>query len=191
MKKKILIAGFFASIMLLVPFSSISGGYVVVNSNTIEENVEAYPVIPDYLLEELMDKINYLLANYDNEPEVVEICNEILEVINPDNTFDILGFCDMLYEVFRSVTDFSEFAKSQAIYYKDKDLAMYLYYITLASIFEVISMYIFTLGLFFRCWGGSPNTLIDSESGLNLQLTQQSITGLTQSQEVNMCPCGQ
>ena len=47
MKKKLLIASFFASIMLLVPFSSISGGVVIGNVGTVEDRAEAYPVIPD------------------------------------------------------------------------------------------------------------------------------------------------
>ncbi len=188
--KKILIASLFATIMLLVPFSSSTGASIGELNIKGEVIGETYPVIPDYLLEELYDLINQLLLYYGHLPEIVAICNEILEIINSDDPYPV--FCASLGIMLVSIGVWIFIFDGLAFYWKDKDPNMYQFFFTLSVIVQEMILLLFVIGIFVCGWDlPPPPGKLEIETGFNLQATQNSINELIQSNEVNMCPCGQ
>jgi hypothetical protein len=101
MKKNILIAILCVTILLLVPFTSISGASVSGLNTKVEIVEEVNPVIPYNLFEELVESINQLLIDYGDIPEVVDTCNEALEVIDSIIKMDIIEeICLALYVLY-------------------------------------------------------------------------------------------
>jgi len=83
MNKKILIASFFAIIMLLIPFNAAIGasdGGLMVNGQDIVE--ESNPVIIEQFFAELLVLIDEVLLYFGHIPEVATICQEIIDIIN-------------------------------------------------------------------------------------------------------------
>lgn len=84
MNKKILMASFFAAVLLMVPFGSVASAPSGELEDFSQNVVGSIYVIPDYILEELYDLIGILLLYLGNNPEIVAICNQLLEIINND-----------------------------------------------------------------------------------------------------------
>ena len=175
MNKKLLIAGFFATIMLLVPLSSITGASVNALNTTEEVIEEPYPVIPYYLLDDLYNAINNLLVNYGDDPEVVLLCEEILEMIG--GPYDTI-FCNAIFKIFITIVELVEEK------YDDEYPPHMQSKLVLALGVLMVAVWC----VMFHYCGEPP------EGTLNLnKITYDTtiINELIQSNEVNMCPCSQ
>ena len=99
MNKKILIASLFATLMLLVPMTSVVGvsdveedcGCQVVNRNDLFR--------VKLLLVRIKVITNILLLRFGHIPEVAEKCEEILDAINSNRQLDDPIICDNLYQL--------------------------------------------------------------------------------------------
>jgi len=99
MNKKILIASLFATLMLLVPMSS------VVGVSDVDEDcgcqvVNRYDLFRvKLLLVRLKVITNILLLRFGHIPEVAEKCYEILENLDINKLWDSPIICDTLYQL--------------------------------------------------------------------------------------------
>ena len=188
MNKKLLIAGFFATIMLLFPLSAVTGASVKGLNTTEEVIAESYPDIPDYLLEIIYERIDYLLVNYGHIQEIVDACNEILAVINsldPDSPL-----CLGLYNVMEYIGDlWWEYYKLSEEYEETHPILSRIYG-ELSIVFFIIALDLYFLGIALDCWEPPPPPF-DSETGLNLQTTLDAILTNGATTEVSICPCSQ
>ena len=147
MNKKILIASIFATLMLLVPMTSVVGvsdvedcGCQVVNSSDL--------VRVKLLMVRLKVVTNILLLRYGHIPEIQEKCQEILEIINPDNPLDVPLICDiLLYPIWRLMVKFAELA------FSTPNELMSLVYYMIAAYLEVIFV---RIGYAFNCEDWEP-----------------------------------
>ena len=91
--KKVWIASIFATLMLLVPLTSVVGANEVedCNCNPISD-IQVVRI--ERLLDRIESRINFILLRHGHIPEVAEKCKEILEIINLEDIKNI--FCDTL-----------------------------------------------------------------------------------------------
>jgi len=96
MKKKILIASIFTTLLLLIPFSHIAGAQEDISYESEQYIEPAVPTNLEQLLEDieiLMNEIIEILGDY---PEIVTLCYEMLELINnPQNPI-----CNFIMPIF-------------------------------------------------------------------------------------------
>ena len=190
-KKNILIAILCATILMLVPFTSISSASVSGSNTKVEVIEDTYSVIQEYIQEELHELINLLLLNYGHIPQIVAVCNELLELISPDYPGD--AFCFMLLVLIRLtlyVCEFIWYFLLEQGYVGPITWFLYLSFLILA--YEI-----YFFGIKVNCWDYGEPTFFKSETGLNLQtilnsISQYDITTiqkLTKLYEVKGCHC--
>ena len=104
--KKVWIASIFATLMLMVPLTS------VVGASDFDEDCNCKPINDlqlvkiERLLNRLENRINFILLKYGHIPEVKEKCEEILDVIHSNRVLDypiICGILLILYNTFSSL----------------------------------------------------------------------------------------
>jgi hypothetical protein len=202
-KKNILIAILCVTILLLVPFTSISGASVGELNTKVEIVEEATPVIPYHMFEELVESINQLLIDYGDIPKVVEICNEALELIDPIILGEIHdGICLTLGVLFFTFGFAGIFFFMLGQAYRDSgrpDEA--IYYETLATACVVISSMNFVIAFILFCeWAWAfwfENDVLKNQIDLNPQISPESFSEyditvfqeLFKSYEINCLPC--
>ena len=99
--KKVWIASIFATLMLLVPLTSVVGANEVEDCNCNPTVSDLQLVIIERLLDRLESRINFILLKYGHIPEVAEKCEEIIGIINSNDLLDIIcDFIDILVEYF-------------------------------------------------------------------------------------------
>jgi hypothetical protein len=202
-KKNILIAILSIAILLLVPFTSISGASVGGLSNKVGIVEESNPVIPYHLFDELIELINQLLVDGKEIPYIVDICNEALEMINPIIQKEIFeGICALLELLCLSFGVAVIFLLMLAQAYRDSGQP------EIAIIFEALAfpcVIIVTLFLgiavILFCdfvWDSNQEiNILKDIIDLNPQINPESIseidisafTEFFKSYEVNGCPC--
>lgn len=148
MNKKILIATIFATLMLMVPMTS------VVGVSEVEEDCGCQDVNSSDLfrVKLLMNRLKVvtkiLLLRFGHIPEVRDKCQEILEIINPDNPLDVPFICDiLLYPIWRLMVNFAELA------FSTPNELMSLFYYMIAAYLEVIFV---RIGSVFNCEDWEP-----------------------------------
>jgi hypothetical protein len=187
-KKNISIAILCVTILLFVPFTSISGASIR-KFNTKEQVIEeAKPIIQYYFFDELVELINELLVDYRHMPEIADACNEALEVID---SIKLLKYPRLICYLLEDL--------GYLVFY----IAIYFFMIgTLISTgvpswaepfykictkFYNIYLQILIFGAEFDCWEEPVPYNFEIETGLNLQTTQFSISNY----KLNGCPCMQ
>jgi hypothetical protein len=106
MNRKILIASIFATLILLVPMTSVVGVSDVEDDCGCED-VNRYDLFRvKLLLVRLKVYINIILLRFGFIPEVAEKCEEILDVIKSDETWHPI--CDILEDYMFSVLDWRD-----------------------------------------------------------------------------------
>ena len=106
MNNKILIASLFATLMLLVPMTS------VVGVSDVEEDCGCQPISNqqsiriERLQSKLESRINFILLRYGDIPEIAEKCEEVLELINSDGLWDII--CDAINGIINFMVELRE-----------------------------------------------------------------------------------
>jgi hypothetical protein len=202
-KKNILIAILCVTILLLVPFTSISGASVNGLNTKVEIVDESNPVIPYYLFDELVELINQLLEDGKDVPEVVDMCNEALEVIDSILLMELhQAICAALQLLFWSFMLGGIFLFTLAYIYRDAgqpEIASI--FMTLAFACVVIGSTFWVIGLILFCeWAWEillENDILKNGMGLNPQINPECIseidisafTEFFKSYEVNGCPC--
>jgi hypothetical protein len=204
-KKNILIAVLCATILLLVPFTSISGASVGgLNTKNIVVG-ETTPVIPYYLFDELVELINQLLVDGKDIPEVVDMCNEALELIDSilqNELHDII--CGGLAILFFGFLVLAIFLLELSNIFEgigSTFLSSIFLSLSIASI--VITISCLFIGMILDCewawdiWYFPKNNILKNGIGLNPQINPENIsesdisafTEFFKSYEVNGCPC--
>ena len=92
--KKVWIASILATLMLMVPLTSVVGANEVEDCNCNPTISDLQLVRIERLLNRLENRINFILLRYGHIPEVAEKCEEVLDSINSDGFLEI--FCDFL-----------------------------------------------------------------------------------------------
>jgi hypothetical protein len=202
-KKNILIAILCAFILLLVPFTSISGASVGRLNTKVEIVEEADPVIPFYLFDELVELINQLLVDGKDVPEVVDMCNEALElidsIIQSENLEEICASLELLFWGFGIL---AVFLVALGLMFEWEG------YPLLGSLFKalgeaslIIAAFNWVIGIILLCeWAYDfwlENDILKKGTGLNPQISPECISEIDlsafieffKSYEVNGCPC--
>jgi hypothetical protein len=203
MKKNILIAILCVTILLLVPFTSISGASVGGLNTKVEIVEETNPVIPYYLFDELVVLINQLLVDGKDVPEVVDMCNEALEVIDSILLMELhQAICAALQLLFWSFMLGGIFLFTLAYIYRDAgqpEIASI--FMALAFACVVMGSTCWVIGLILLCeWAWDilrENNILKNGMDLNPQINPESIseidisafTEFFKSYEVNCYPC--
>jgi hypothetical protein len=205
-KKNILIAILCVTILLLVPLTNVSGASVggLNTKNIVVE--ETNPVIPYYLFDELVELINQLLVDGKDVPEVVDMCNEALELIDSilqNELHDII--CGGLAILFFGFGVLALFLRELCIIFLEVGfpfLGNIFLSLSMASI--VIAIACLFIGMIFDCeWAWDiwhffqDNNILKNGIGLNSQINPENIsesdisafTEFFKSHEVNGCPC--
>jgi hypothetical protein len=204
-KKNILIAILCASILLLVPFSTISGASVGGLNNKVEIVGESNPVIPYHLFEELIELINQLLVDGKDVPEVVDMCNEALELIDSILQMDLHDIiCGVFAILFFGFGVLGLFLRELCIIFEGVGftfLGSIFLSLSMASI--VIAITCLFIAMILDCewawdiWYFPGNNILKNGIGLNPQINPENIsesdisafTEFFESYEVNGCPC--
>ena len=106
MNKKILIASLFATLMLLVPMTSVVG-VSDVNDDCDCQVVNRYDLVRVKLLSVRLKVVtNILLLRFGHILEIQEKSYEILDVINSDGFWD--DFCNSIVNIMETIQDLIE-----------------------------------------------------------------------------------
>lgn len=184
--KKVWIASIFATLMLLVPFSSVASFQEGELIESEQEFEQAVPITIEQLFEDLTVLINVILQHLGDYPEVVALCYEILEIISNGIIHDIIckALLDPLWKLLMFIWELL------SLYgYDYLGMILFILFFAVGSTMELI------LNL-LNCdnWeppdGKSVSTL---QTNLNTLSSYGTITltELFQSLEISECPCGQ
>ena len=183
--KKILIAGFFATIMFLVPLSSVVAsqeGGVIESKQELEQ---ADPITIEQLFDDLEILMNEIIQELSDYPEVVAICYDILDIIN---SYDLRSYpiiCNILdniainlWELSQSLVEIIETNPDNLLLLLTlTPIVITVVYLFLA--FVAISVFV------FNC-DDNPSLQFENEFISNLQMNLDLIQGQTVE-----CPCGE
>ena len=155
MNKKILIASLFATLMLLVPMTSVVGVYDVENDCGCEVISSRNLVRAERLLARLEVYINIILLRFGHIPEVAEKCQEILDVINSNRVLDYPILCAEIERLFNKLIDISSILEHYFNEFKNNPIIVNIIG-TFLVIFIRLSGYVWAIGVIFDCWGPEP-----------------------------------
>ena len=203
MKKNILIAILCVAILLLVPFTSISGASVGGLNTKVEIVEEANPDIPYHMFEEMVVLINQLLVDGKDVPEVVDMCNEALEMIVSILKMGLHDeICGVLALLFFGFGVLGVFLCGLGIIFGEEvDPVLGSIFIALGTASMIIAMTCFVIATILLCeWVWEiwiENDILKKGTGLNPQISlecfsESDISAFTEffkSYEVNGCPC--
>ena len=156
MNKKILIASVFATLMLLVPMTSVVG-VSDVNEDCGCEVVNRYDLFRvKLLLVRLKVVTNILLLRFGNIPEVAEKCEEILDIINSNRQWDFPIICAILEPIWNQWVSMAEIIQDLLIKYADNPIILDI--ITILSLpFLGLALTLVNIGASFGCdWVPQP-----------------------------------
>jgi hypothetical protein len=202
-KKNILIAILCATILLLVPFTSISGASVGGLNTKVEIVEEANPDIPYHLFEELVVLINQLLVDGKDVPEVVDMCNEALELIDSILIMELNEeICLKLEALFWGFAGLAIVLVVLAIIFEDEGQPVIAsIFMALGEASMIIAAFNWVIGMILFCeWAWEfwwDSNILKKGTGLNPQISPESIseidisafTEFVKSYELNGCPC--
>jgi hypothetical protein len=202
-KKNLLIAILCVTILLLVPFTSISGASVGRLNTKVEIVEEANPVIPYHLFEEMVVLINQLLVDGKDVPEVVDMCNEALELIDSILQMELHDtICGVLALLFFGFGVLGVFLLALGLIFGEEvDPLLGSIFIALGTASMIIAMTCFVIATILLCeWVWEiwiENNILKKGTGLNPQINPESIsesdisafTEFLKSYKLNCYPC--
>jgi len=160
MNKKILIASLFATLMLLVPMTSVVGVSDVEEDCGCEVVSSSNLVRVKLLLARLEVYINIILLRFGYIPEVAEKCQEILDVINSNRQLDFPIICDLLEPIYNQLENIAPIIQDLMLKYEDNPIIYNILLTTLVFPFLAISYLILYIGVTLDCdWTGFRNHL--------------------------------
>ena len=169
--------------MPLVPLSSVTGTSLNGLNTTDEVITESYPTIPDYLLEELCESVNYLLVNYGYIPEIASLCQEINNFLEPIDS----PFCNTVIALLFKVDYLAGFFQELAFWF----LRNGFHYLEETCMAIVLALCGVLLPLFIIADVFCDFDPFPELNQKSITLDTAMITELMQSYEVNACPCMQ
>ena len=157
MNKKILIASIFATLMLLVPMTSVIGVSDVEDDCGCQV-VNRYDLFRvKLLLVRLEVYINIILLRFGYIPEVAEKCQEILDVINSNRQLDYPIICDMLEPIWNKFQDIVDICFNLRDKYEDNPIIYYIIELIILPPLLAIGTIILIPAVFFDCdWVPEP-----------------------------------
>jgi hypothetical protein len=187
----------------LVPFTSISGASVSGLNTKVEIVEETNPDIPYHLFDELIELINQLLVDGKDVPEVVDMCNNALElidsIIQSENLEEI---CASLELLFWSFAVLAVFLVSLGIMFEWEGYPFLgILFKALGTPCMTIAIICWVIGMILLCeWAYDfwlENDILKKGTGLNPQISPECISEIDlsafieffKSYEVNGCPC--
>ena len=204
-KKNILIAVLCTTILILVPLTNVSGGSIGGLNPKVEIVKEATPVIPYHLFDELIELINQLLVDGKDVPEVVDMCNEALELIGSilqNELHDII--CGGLAILFFGFLVLAIFLLELCnIFFEVGFTFLGNIFLSLSTASIVITISCLFIGMILDCqwawdiWYFPKNNILKNGIGLNPQIKPENISEsdisalieFFKSYELNGCPC--
>ena len=154
--KKVWIACIFATLILIVPLTS------VVGASDIYEDCNCNPTISDLqvvrtekLLTMLESRINFILLKLGHVPEVKEKCEEVLEVIHSNRVLDYPIICSILLYLGNTLRYIDEFLWSILDNHPNNVI---LYLIIYPLEVTIVTFIIIILGFWFiyDCYNWEP-----------------------------------
>ena len=150
MKKKILITSLFATLMLLVPMTSVVGESYV-NNDCGCNVVNSYDLSRFKLLMFRLKVVtNILLLRFGDIPEVKEQCHEILDVINSNSLWDFPIICGILESILNRLNNIVIILEDLVEKYKDNPIIIGILACFIIPI-DMIGYYVLLLGAGFDC----------------------------------------
>jgi hypothetical protein len=155
MNKKILIASLFATLMLLVPMTS------VVGVSDVEDDcgcqvVNRYDLFRvKLLLVRLKVFTNILLLRFGHIPEVAEKYSEISDIINSNRQLDNPIICDILESILNQIDYICYNLFSLWDTFKNNPIIAGILS-SLMNWLEFIELFVYILGLRFNCEWAEP-----------------------------------
>jgi len=151
MNKKILIASLFATLMLLVPMTSVVGVSDVEDDCGCEV-VDRYDLFRAKLLLVRIKVItNILLLRFRHIPEVAEKCHDILAVINSNRPLDYPIICAMLDIIYFSMEFISGIFYELALFFQDIPILYNLFWTSHEFIINMLQTWLFPIMFKFDC----------------------------------------
>ena len=157
MNKKILIASLFATLMLLVPMTSVIGVSDVEDDCGCEVVSSSNLVRVERLLARLEVYINIILLRFGHIPDVQEKCQEIIDVINSNRQLDFPIICDILESIWNQLNYIANNINYLLSELEDISIIANIIVIFLGFPVGCIALIVYSLGLSFGCECLPPN----------------------------------
>ena len=151
MNKKILIASLFATLMLLVPMTSVAG------LSDVEDDCECQDVnrYDLYRVKLLLVRIkvitNILLLRFGHIPEIAEKCSDILENLDLNKLQEPPIICAILESICNQIDYIYDVLDYLLTVYEDYEIIFFI----IASLIPPlawIGVIVYSLGVPFGCW---------------------------------------
>ena len=162
---KVWIASILATIMLLVPISSVVGANEVVDEDCLEcqpvNRVDLLRV--KLLLTRLEVFTNVILSKLGHIPEIEEKCEEILDIIHSNRLLDSPIICAILSIIISPIEKYVSYVIELGKYWREHGIPS-IFAVFIIFFLEMVMMplallyvYIYGLGVVYDCWEPIPS----------------------------------